>query len=100
MSDQDGALRAAFIHDVRGLCKEEVCRERWAAHGIYLFSHYADAAGQAEALGMITSEGCKRVCAAMANSMPCSCSTAIDYITGMECNNNPSSLSLAQVQTP
>eukprot|EP00927_Polykrikos_kofoidii_P072445 TRINITY_DN68562_c0_g1_i1.p1 TRINITY_DN68562_c0_g1~~TRINITY_DN68562_c0_g1_i1.p1 ORF type:complete len:376 (-),score=33.79 TRINITY_DN68562_c0_g1_i1:100-1227(-) len=49
----DGAIRAAFIHDVRRLCKDQLCRKRWAEHGIYFFRNYAEALDIAKEAGFV-----------------------------------------------
>lgn len=54
-------LRAAFIHDVYNLCYKE-CREEWKKYGIFVFSHYAQAACIAKDEGFITEPDKTHVC--------------------------------------
>jgi len=84
MTDSQGALRAAFIHDVMLKCTSRECQDTWAMYGIYLFSRYADAAMKALSLGIISREGCLAVCEAenaATPSLKCSCE-AVEVVTG------------------
>jgi len=75
MKDEQGALRAAFIHDVIRRCVSKDCRETWAKHGIYMFQHYGDAADIAAELGLISRQHCKAICAKVAD-WQCKCKGA------------------------
>jgi len=72
LSDQQGAVRATFIHDVLRRCTSSACRDTWASHGVHLFEHYAHAAGLAAKMGLISQASCQNVCAS-APMLPCSC---------------------------
>jgi len=68
-----GAVKMAFLHDVRKACLGDACRNVWAAKRIYLFEIYPHAAGIALKQGFISENSCLAVCAA-APSLPCDCS--------------------------
>lgn len=75
LSDQQGPLRVAFIHDVLQRCRSSSCRNAWAQRGVHLFEHYPHAAGVAARFNFISGEECLSVCAA-APTLPCSCLSA------------------------
>jgi len=72
LPSEQGALRVAFIHDVIRACTSAGCRSAFAQRGVFLFDHYAQAAGLAAANGFISASSCLAVCAA-APMLPCSC---------------------------
>lgn len=72
LTNEQGALRAAFIHDVIRKCQSNRCRDGWARHGIYIFEHYPHAAGVAARKGLISKSSCQAVCTA-APTLPCTC---------------------------
>lgn len=72
LTDEQGALRVAFIHDVKRSCTSATCRSSFARLGVHLFEHYAHAAGLAASAGLISAKSCRAVCAA-APMLPCSC---------------------------
>lgn len=59
-----GAVRAAFIHDVRKACTSASCRQRWSRLGIYIFKDYVDAASIAYRNGVISKQSCEAICVA------------------------------------
>mmetsp|Transcript_86514 Transcript_86514/g.268834 ORF Transcript_86514/g.268834 Transcript_86514/m.268834 type:complete len:399 (+) Transcript_86514:46-1242(+) len=74
MMAKSGRLLAAFVHDVRGECREASCQTAWAEYGIFLFSNYVEAAGVAFSRGIISRESCRKVCSAeRAKLYTCQC---------------------------
>jgi len=72
LTDQQGAVRVAFIHDVLKRCRSPHCRDGWAKHGIYFFRDYAQAAGLAAQHQLLSAASCAAVCAA-APTLDCTC---------------------------
>lgn len=56
----NGAVIAAFIHDVRQKCDDE-CRQAWALQNIFFFGTYGDAAEIAAKLGLIPDDFARKV---------------------------------------
>lgn len=86
ISDSAGAVKAAFIHDIKNggspVCVNSAaqphrgppdCVDQWARRGIFVFDTYLNAASTALKMGLISPAGCQSVCNAAMGALGAVC---------------------------